>query len=129
MANRFKRKEILQTICNRIGTICSNVYPNTRPSATDRMDSFVVVRLPLGVRPASDIHNYSTIQLQCYVRDKKSGVENVSAEEELIDNVLEVMHFSDSLMNCCHTPVILDSKSDGMGFHSTIIQINATIKI
>ncbi len=127
MANRYKRKEVLQALCLKAATVCEKVFPNSRPSATEQMGQFIVVRLPQGIYPYADTHNTAYVQMICYVRDKQSG-EDVTREEALIDGISSLVPFNDSLMSCNDTPRILVSKSDGMGFHSTVIQFKIVIK-
>ena len=128
MANRYKRKDVLQALCTKAATVCEKVFPNTRPTATDKMDKFIVVRLPQGISPYADTHNTATVQMICFVKDKQGGVENVTKEETLIDGIVNLVPFNDSLMSCNDTPTIMFSKSDGLGFHSTVIQFKVVIK-
>jgi hypothetical protein len=129
MANRYKRKEVLQELYNKAKTVCDKVYTSSRPSATDKMNKFIVVRLPQGIDPYADTHNIAYAQMNCFVRDRQGGVENNDLLEELIDGVVNLLPFDDALMSCNDKPVILDTKSDGMGFHSTIIQFKLVIKL
>lgn len=129
MANRFKREDVLQALCTKVGGVSDYVFTTSRPSATSKMDDFIVIRLSNGITPYADTHNYSDVQFICFVRDVQGGVENVVKEEELIDGILSIFPFNDSLISCNNTPVVLVSKSDGMGFHSTIIQAKVIIKV
>lgn len=129
MANRYHRKEVLEELYNKAKTVCENVFVTTRPTATAQMKSFIVVRLPQGFRPTADTHNLVTIQLLCYVRDKQDGVEDVKTEETLVDGILNLFPYRSQLLHCGNTPLILEAKSDGMGFHSTIIQLKAVVVV
>lgn len=127
MANRYKRKEVLQALYEKAKTVCGKVY-TSRPTAVEKMDEFIVVRLPQGINPYADTHNTAYVQFLCYVRDRQGGVENVNKEEELVDGVTSLFPFNDSLMSCNNKPVVLSSKSDGMDFHCIIIQVKVVIK-
>lgn len=129
MANIYNRQAVLQSLYTKAKTVCSNVFTSSRPTATDKMDSFIVVRLPQGIKPYADTHNVAYVQMICYVRDRQGGIERVDAEETLIEGITDLIPFNDELMSCNDTPTILESKSDGMGFHSTIIQFKIIIKI
>ena len=129
MANRYRRRVILQALYTKALTVCGKVYTSSRPSAADKMERFIVVRLPQGIDPYADTHNTAYVQMVCYAKDRQGGIENVDIEEEMIDGVTSLLPFNDNLMLCNDTPLVLESKSDGMGFHSIIIQFKIVIKI
>lgn len=129
MANRYKREAVLESLYTKAKTVCDNVFTSSRPVATEKMDSFIVVRLPQGIDPYADTHNIAYVQFVCFVRDRQGGVERADVMEEMIDGISALFPFNDSLMSCNDTPLVLDTKSDGMGFHSTIIQFKIVIKL
>lgn len=129
MACRYKRKEVLQELYTKALTVCDRVFTSSRPTATDKMDEFIVVRLPQGISPYADTHNIAYVQMICFVRDRQGGIENTNVMDNLIDGVTSLVPFNDSLMSCNDSPLVLDTKSDGMGFHSTIIQYKVVIKL
>lgn len=110
-------------------TVCEKVFTNSRPTATDKMDKFIIVKLPQGIEPYADTHNIAYVQMICFVRDREGGIAKDDVIEELIEGVTSLLPFDDSLMSCNDTPVILPTVSDGMGFHSVIIQFKIIIKI
>lgn len=128
MANRYKRIEVLQEMEAKAATLTGNVF-SSRPSATGQMNDFIVVRLPQGIDAYADTHNTAYVQMVCFVRDKQGGRENIQRMEELIEGVTAMHPFNDSLMSCNNAPLVLETKPDGMGFHSTIIQFKVVIKI
>lgn len=129
MANRYKREEVLQELYNKALTVCDKVFTSSRPTATDKMDQFIIVRLPQGIDPYADTHNTAYVQMNCFVRDRQGGIANEGAMEQLIDGVASLIPFDDALMSCNSKPLVLETKSDGMGFHSTIIQFRIVIKV
>lgn len=129
MANRYQRKDVLEALAAKAKTVCDRVYTSSRPTATDKMDAFIVVRLPQGIDPYADTHNIAYVQMNCFVRDRQGGVENVNVMEELIEGITSLTPFNDELMSCNGSPLVLETKSDGMGFHSTIIQFKVVIKL
>lgn len=128
MAREYKRKEVLQELEGKAAMFSQNVF-STRPSATDQMDDFIIVRLPQGIYPYADTHNTAYVQMNCFVRDKQGGREQIDKMDELIQGVTSIVPFNDELMSCNDAPLVLETKSDGMGFHSTIIQFKVVIKI
>lgn len=129
MANRYKRKEVLQALYTKASTVCDKVFTSSRPTATDKMDEFIVVRLPQGIDPYADTHNIAVVQMNCFVRDRQGGIAREDVMEEMIDGITALTPFNDSLMSCNDSPLILNTVSDGMGFHSTIIQFKIVIKL
>lgn len=129
MANRYKREDVLNELYNMALTVCDKVFTSSRPTATDKMDSFIVVRLPQGIDPYADTHNIAYVQMNCFTRDKQGGIANETAMEELVDGVINLLPYDDDLISCNSKPIILETKSDGMGFHSTIIQFKIVIKV
>lgn len=127
--NRYKRKAVLEELVTKAKTVSANVFPSTRPTATTKMDDFIVVRLPQGIDPYADTHNIAYVQMNCFVRDRQGGIENSDVMEEMIEGVSALFPFNDALMSCNDTPLVLETKSDGMGFHSTIIQFKVVIKL
>jgi hypothetical protein len=63
------------------------------------------------------------------VRDRQGGIAREDVMEEMIEGITALTPFNDSLMSCNDTPLILNTVSDGMGFHSTIIQFKIVIKL
>lgn len=128
MARQYKRKEVLEELESKVAVFSQNVF-STRPSATDQMDDFIIVKLPQGIDPYADTHNVAYVQMNCFVRDKQGGREQIEKMDELIQGVTSIVPFNDELMSCNDIPLVLGTQSDGMGFHSTIIQFKVVIKI
>lgn len=129
MANRYKRQDVLNELFNMALTVCDKVFTSSRPTATDKMDSFIVIRLPQGIDPYADTHNIAYVQMNCYARDKQGGIVNEPLMETLVDGVVNLLPFDDDLISCNSKPLILETKSDGIGFNSTIIQFKIVIKV
>ena len=129
MANRYQRKDVLAMLYGMVSAFCDKVFTSNRPVATDKMDSFLVIRLSQGVYPYADTHNTAYVQVHCFVRDRQGGVENVGEMERLIDGVVSLVPFNNSLMSCNDTPLVLETKSDGMGFYCTVIQFKLVINV
>lgn len=129
MANRYKRADVLEMLYRSLTGLCGKVFTSNRPVATEKMDSFLVIRLSQGVYPYADTHNTAYVQVHCFVRDGQGGIENVGEMERLIDGVVSLVPFNNALMSCNDTPLVLETKSDGMGFHCTIIQFKLVINV
>lgn len=129
MEDRYKRIDVLEELYTKAQTVCEKVFISSRPTATDKMDKFIVVRLPQGITPYADTHSTAYVQMNCYVRDRQGGIENANVMEELIDGVISLVPFNDELISCNDAPLVLETKSDGMGFHSTAIQFKIVIKV
>lgn len=129
MEDKYKRLEVLQELYAKALTVCDKVFVSSRPTSADRMEKFIVVRLSQGITPYADTHSTAYVQMNCYAKDRQGGLENVNVMQELIDGVISLFPFNDSLMSCNDTPLILETKSDGIGFHATAIQFKIVIKV
>lgn len=129
MSNRYKYKDVLADLFAKAKTVSNHVFTSSRPTATERMNSFIVVRLPQGIDPYADTHNTAYVQMNCFARDRQGGVENVDEMERLINGIVGLLPFDDELLSCNDKALVLNTKSDGMGFHSTIIQFKVVIKV
>ena len=129
MTNRYKRKDVMESLFTMAKTVCDTVYTSNRPIAAQKKDTFIVVRLPQGISAYADTHNIAYVQMNCFVRDRQGGIVNEDVMEELIDGVTALLPFDDELMSCNEKPLLMECKSDGMGFHSTIIQFKIVIKV
>ena len=114
-------------LCQKVSGVSSKVFTNTRPLATDQMDDFIVVRLT-NDDPYADTHDIGYVQYLVYVRDRQGGIENVPRMGELVAGVKSVYPFNNELAVSNAKPVQLQSKSDGLGFHVTIIQFRIVLK-
>ena len=128
MANRYKGRQVKEALYAMVSGICDKVYTD-RPTATEQMDKFVVIRLPQGITPYADTHNIAYVQISCFSRDRQGGVVNEDALEELVDGVVNLLPFDTDLMSCNEKARIFGTTGDGMGFHSTIIQFKIIIKV
>lgn len=129
MANRYRRKEVLEALKDMVKPICPDVHTSSRETVKTTSEKFVIIRLPQGIDPYADTHNTAYAQFHLFARDIANGVESVVRMEELIDAVSALFPFNTELMSCNDTPLLLDSKSDGMGYHSCIMQFKIVIKL
>ena len=123
----FPRKEVLQSLYELTADITSNRFITTRPSSTDKsMQEFLLIRVPQPIRDRGDTYQSTKGQISVFVRDVQGGLENTFRLEELQQAVMELFpivadHYHAKM------PVLLPGGSDGVGFHSLIIQFNITI--
>lgn len=129
MANRYKRKEVLEALRTMVLPICDEVYTSNRETVTTTKNQFVIIKLPQGITPYADTHNTAYVQFHLYAKDIANGVESLQRMEDLVDAFSALFPFSTSLMSCNEKPLLLESKSDGMGYHSSVMQFKIVIKI
>lgn len=129
MANRYKREDVLQALRTMLSGVCDTIYTSNRETVTATKDSFIIIKLPQGIRPYADTHNTCYVQLHLFARDIANGVESIDREERLIEGVSSLLPFNTELMSCNEKPLLTESKSDGMGYHSVIMQFRITIKV
>ena len=128
MANRYNRQAVLTALRNKVLTVCNEVYTSNRETVKTSSNQFVVIRLPQGIDPYADTHNMAYVQFQLFAKDVSNGVEGVARMETLVDGISTLFPFNDGFISCNDTPIMLASQSDGMGYHSIIMQFQIVIK-
>lgn len=79
--------DVLEEVCTRMGNVSENVFPETRPSATQRqMQDFVVVSLPVEIEN-QNAWQRGVLRIELYVRTRSNGVSNTGKLQELLDAV------------------------------------------
>lgn len=129
MANRYKRKDVLAALREMVLPICSDVHTSSRETVKTTSNKFVIIKMPQGIDPYADTHNTAFVQFHLFAKDISNGVESVQRMEELIEAFSGLFPFNTELMCCNDIPILLDSKSDGMGYHSTVMQFRIVIKL
>lgn len=129
MANRYKRQAVLSALVNMVKPICNDVHTSNRETVKTSSTQFVIIRLPQGITPYADTHNTAYVQFHLFAKDVSNGVESISRLESLIDGISTLFPFNTELMSCNDKPIQTDSKSDGMGYHSIIMQFRLVIKV
>lgn len=119
-------KAVRQFIFEQAKTICDNVFDTTRPSATDRMEQFIVVALKNKI-PHSSITDKAWIQFHVYVRDGAKGIFRDEAMQEMIDAVKGLDLKTPLFALNGGEPYETDPKTDGLGFHAVAIQYSVTL--
>ena len=109
--------------------ICNDVHTSNRETVKTSSTQFVIIRLPQGITPYADTHNTAYVQFHLFAKDVSNGVESISRLESLIDGISTLFPFNTELMSCNDKPIQTDSKSDGMGYHSIIMQFRLVIKV
>lgn len=129
MANIYKRKEVLAALRGMVLPVCADVHTSSRETVKTSSNQFVIIKLPQGIRPYADTHNTAYVQFQLFAKDISNGVESVDRMESLIDGISSLIPFDTELMSCNEKPILTGSVSDGMGYHSSILQTKILIKI
>lgn len=129
MANRYKRQAVLTALRAMVLPICGDVHTSNRETVKTTSNEFVIIKLPQGISPYADTHNIAYVQFHLFAKDVSNGVESVSRLENLVEGISTLFPFNTDLMSCNDTPIQTDSKSDGMGYHSIIMQFKIVIKV
>ena len=129
MANRYKRKEVVTALTEMVKTFCEEVHTSNRETVKTTSNQFVIVKMPQGIQPYADTHNTAYVQFHLFAKDITNGIESITRMEELIEGASALFPFNTEIMSCNDTPVQLESKSDGMGYHSVIMQFRIVIKV
>ena len=129
MANRYNRKAVMEQLREMILPICDDVHTSSRETVKTSSNKFVIIKMPQGITPYADTHNTAYVQFHLFAKDISNGVESLQRMEELIDGISTLFPFNTELMSCNEKPLQLESKSDGMGYHSIIMQFKIVIKV
>ena len=129
MENRYKRKDVLLALRNMILPICNEVHTSNRETVKTSSNQFVIIKMPQGITPYADTHNTAYVQLHLFAKDISNGVESIDRMENLVDACCGLFPFNTELMSCNEKPLLLESKSDGMGYHSSVMQFKIVIKV
>lgn len=129
MANRYKRKEVVTALTEMVKTFCDEVHTSNRETVKTTSNQFVIVKMPQGIQPYADTHNTAYVQFHLFAKDISNGVESITRMDDLIEGASGLFPFNTELMSCNDTPIQLESKSDGMGYHSVIMQFRIVIKV
>lgn len=118
--------EVRKFLVERCRTLCDNVFDNTRPSATERMDSLIVVSIK-NKSPHSSISDKAWAQFHLYVRDGAKGTFRDNKMQEMIDSIKALDLQSELFLLNGGEPYETDPKPDGLGFHAVSIQYSITL--
>lgn len=129
MANRYKRKDVVTALTEMVKTFCDEVHTSNRETVKTSSNQFVIVKMPQGILPYADTHNTAYVQFHLFAKDISNGVESITRMEELVEGASALFPFNTELMSCNDRPMMLESKPDGMGYHSVIMQFRIIIKV
>lgn len=129
MANRYRRKDVLEALRNMLLPVCSDVHTSSRETVKTSSNQFIIVKLPQGISPYADTHNTAYVQFHLYAKDVANGVESVTRMESLIEGVSSLFPFNGDVISCNDKPIMTECKSDGMGYHTLAMQFKIVIKI
>lgn len=134
MANRYKRKDILEGLFAMMSDIVDEVYTTNRPDVKTSTDTWAAILLPYGINAGSSIHNAAFVRIQLFYKDRKNGIENVDSGEDIADQTINAIKTQlveggtyGHLMTCNEEPRVLYFKSDHMGYHVISIQFRVII--
>ena len=128
----FKIRDVLHSLYE-IGKLISDyVFTGNRPQATcEQMSDFVVVSVPSRMESSTYGGGYglkpSYCNIEIYVKQKKSGVEDVNKMDAMVSEVLSILPYSDERVQLTR-PVVALRGSDGLGFSAVLIRTELLIK-
>ena len=129
MANRYRRQEVLSALREMVLPICADVHTSNRETVKTSSNQFVIIKMPQGITPYADTHNTAYVQFHLFAKDVSNGIESISRMEDLVEGISTLFPFNTELMSCNQKPIQLESKTDGMGYHSIIMQFKIVIKV
>lgn len=123
----FKRMELLKQLVEAVKDVGDDVFVTSRPPATqESMTKFVVVRLPQAIQDRGATYQDTYCQINVFAKDRANGLERTDVLEAMQTAVLEKFPIVTELFSAI-SPRLLPGGSDGLGFHSVIIQAKLII--
>lgn len=128
----YPRMEVLQSLYELTADITPNRFITTRPNAVgEQMEEFLLIRLSQSMDEWGNVCQFSTGQIAVFARDAQGGLENSLKLEQMQSAVMEIFGKERVINTPTYTawePRLLPGGSDGVGFHSLIIQFKLQIK-
>lgn len=125
-------KEVLQSLYGLGERLSKNVFTGGRPQAVpEQMKEFVVVSVPSRLVSGTYGGGYGSVSGYCnielFVKLKKSGVENVDKLNSMLDELLSVFPYADSVVQLSRPTVMLRG-NDGLGFSAVLVRAELLVK-
>lgn len=123
----YSRLAIFERLAELTECISSNIFISTRPSAVaESMEDFIVLRLPQAIYQPADTYQRTIGQIVVFARDIQGDLENTVRLEEMQNEVVKLFPIRDNLFLATQ-PTLVYGGTDGLGFHSLIIQFNIRV--
>jgi len=126
MRDEYDIQKIYKVMYEMAKKVAPKVYTSDRPKATtDKPDGFIVVSLPNGYRDKLALGT-GTAKFQLFIRDTKTGLENLDLLTEWQKGILEQLPCTVDGYQFFN-PIIIPMGGDQKGFHVYSITTNLII--
>lgn len=118
--------EVLQEVCTQMKDVSANVFPESRPSATQQqMSDFIVVSLPVLIDDQNAFQR-TTLRIEIFVKNRASGVAYTKRLQELLNATIGKFPIATKRFSAT-APRLLLKGADGLGFTAWNVQAKLII--
>lgn len=122
----FPRAEVLKGLYDALEDVADYRFVTNRPNVIDeRIKSYLVIRMPNGIRDKGDTYQLCTVYITLFARTKKSGVEDTLTLDNMQNKVCSLIPLVHPRFTADRT-IILGGGIDA-GFNYLTIQLTVTI--
>ena len=123
---RYYISEILENVCTDVTDVSNNVFPEHRPSATQKqMEDMVVVSLPVAFNE-NNVCQTTTIRFELMARNRANGMAYTKRLQGMLDVLMEKFPITEERYSITKPYVALKG-DDGLGF--TVWNVQATLMV
>lgn len=118
---RYYISDILEDVCANVTDVSSNVFPEHRPSTTQKqMEDMVVVSLPVSWED-QNAYQSTTMRFELMARNRANGVSYTKRLQEMTDMLMEKFPLK-GIRYSVTKPRVVMKGDDGLGFTVWFVQ-------
>lgn len=118
---RYYISDILEDVCANVTDVSSNVFPEHRPSTTQKqMEDMVVVSLPVSWED-QNAYQSTTMRFELMARNRANGVSYTKRLQEMTDILMEKFPLK-GIRYSVTKPRVVMKGDDGLGFTVWFVQ-------
>lgn len=118
---RYYISDILEDVCTNVTDVSSNVFPEHRPSTTQKqMEDMVVVSLPVSWED-QNAYQSTTMRFELMARNRANGVSYTKRLQEMTDMLMEKFPLK-GIRYSVTKPRVVMKGDDGLGFTVWFVQ-------
>lgn len=118
---RYYINDILEDVCTNVTDVSGNVFPEHRPSTTQKqMEDMVVVSLPVSWDD-QNAYQSTTMRFELMARNRANGVSYTKRLQEMTDTLMEKFPLK-GIRYSVTKPRVIMKGDDGLGFTVWFVQ-------
>ena len=123
---RYYISDILEEICANVTDVSENVFPEHRPSATQKqMDDMVVVSFPVSWND-QNAYQSTTMRFELIARNRANGMAYTKRLQEMTDTLMGKFPMTSARYSVTKPRMVMKG-DDGLGFTIWFVQANLIV--